>query len=103
MKQTALNNASTNYVNLERLTFLVDGVFAITMTLLVLELHLPDESTSLSKSMGWLISILLGFVDVYVAYASWILWPNAVALWGNYRRKQLQFIGNPHVKKNVRT
>lgn len=31
-----------DYVNLERLTFLVDGVFAITMTILVLELRPPE-------------------------------------------------------------
>jgi uncharacterized membrane protein len=198
----------TNYVNLERLTFLVDGVFAITMTLLVLELRLPESDTaSLSQSLlamlprlyiyfiafysianhwvvhqrmfrhitnadskmlwltilgllfitlipastaivgrypaeklaaacfslnsflqgmtiwifwayvsknykqfaahsdprllgitsqvwfvisiGWLISILLSFVNVYLTYASWILWPNLVAVWGNHRRRLL--------------
>jgi uncharacterized membrane protein len=200
---------STNYVNLERLTFLVDGVFAITITLLVLELRLPESDTaSLSQSLlamlprlyiyfiafysianhwvvhqrmfrhitnadskmlwltilgllfitlipastaivgrypaeklaaacfsansflqgmtvwifwayvsknykqfaahsdprmleitsqvwlvisiGWLVSILLSFVNVYLTYASWILWPNLVAVWGNHRRRNLQ-------------
>lgn len=202
------SNVSTNYVNLERLTFLVDGVFAITITLLVLGLRLPDSGThdlkdsllamlpqlyiyliafysianhwvvhqrafrhitsadtkllwltilgllfitlipastaivgrfpaeklalacfsvvncfqALSNwlfwtyvvkeqkqfarysdprllvitsqiwfviSMGWLISILLGFLNVYVAYASWVVWPNLVAIWGNRKRRLL--------------
>jgi TMEM175 potassium channel family protein len=197
-----------NYVNLERLTFLVDGVFAITMTLLVLELRLPESSNaSLSQSLlamlprlyiyfiafysianhwvvhqrmfrhvtsadtnmlwltilgllfitlipastaivgrypaeklaaacfsvnsflqgmtvwvfwayvsknqkqfaahsdprllgitaqvwliitiGWLISIHLSFVNVYLTYLSWILWPNLVAVWGSQRRRGL--------------
>jgi uncharacterized membrane protein len=199
---------STSYVNLERLTFLVDGVFAITMTLLVLELRPPEEGiTNLSQSLlgmlprlyiyfiafysianhfvvhqrmfrhitnadttmlwltmlgllfitlipastaivgrfpgeklaaacfsansffqaltnwlfwvyvvkkhqqfasksdprlltitsqvwliisvGWLLSIGFGFINVYVAYASWILWPNLVAVWGNRKRRLL--------------
>lgn len=211
MKKTFSNSSEpTNYVNLERLTFLVDGVFAITMTLLVLELRPPEAGTSslaegllamaprlyiyliafytianhwvvhqrmfrhitnadtlmlwltilgllfitlipastaivgrfpgeklavacfsvnsflqalsnhefwryvvrrykqfastvdprllgitsqvwLIITIGWLISILLGFVNVYLAYASWILWPNLVAVWGNRRRRALQF------------
>jgi uncharacterized membrane protein len=199
---------SINYVSLERLTFLADGVFAITMTLLVLELRPPDAGTpSLSEGLlamlprlyiyliafysianhwvvhqrmfrhitnadtgmlwltilgllfitlipastaivgrfpaeklavacfsansffqaittwifwayvvrghkqfasqsdprllaitsqvwfiitiGWLISIFLGFVNVYVAYGSWILWPNLVAVWGSHQRSLL--------------
>ena len=208
VKSLAKLSESTNYVNLERLTFLVDGVFAITMTLLVLELRLPESSAArLSQSLlailprlyiyfiafysianhwivhqrmfrhvtnadtamlwltilgllfitlipastaivgrfpaeklsaacfsansflqalttwifwayvvkrykqfasnsnprmltitsqvwliiavGWLISILLGFVNVYIAYASWIIWPNLVAIWGSHKRRQL--------------
>ena len=209
MKNKTLSNTEvTNYVNLERLTFLVDGVFAITMTLLVLELRPPEAGTSnlleglqamlprlfiyfiafysianhwivhqrafrhitgadttllwltmlgllfitlipvataivgrfpgeplavatfsansffqalvtwlfwsyvvrnqqqfasntdprllaittqvwLIIAVGWLISILLGFVNVNIAYATWILWPNLVAVWGNRQRRQL--------------
>ena len=207
-KSSSLISESTNYVNLERLTFLVDGVFAITMTLLVLELRPPESSTGhlaqsllamlprlyiyfiafysianhwvvhqrmfrhltnadskilwltildllfitlipastaivgrfpteklaaacfsvnsflqalttwglwayvlknqkqfagasdarLLKitsqiwfviSLGWLFSILFGFVNVYLTYASWILLPNLVAVWGNRRRRLL--------------
>jgi uncharacterized membrane protein len=209
MKKKSLSvNEPTNYVNLERLTFLVDGVFAITMTLLVLELRPPEAGTAplpesllamlprlyiyfiafytianhwivhqrmfrhitsadttmlwltilgllfitlipastaivgrfpgeklavacfsansflqalsnwgfwtyvvkryeqfastsdprmltitsqvwLIIALGWLISIFLGFVNVYVAYTSWIFLPNLVAIWGNRRRRLL--------------
>ena len=40
-------------------------------------------------SLGWLISVFLGFVNVTIAYASWILWPNLVGLWGNHKRRLL--------------
>lgn len=209
MKRVSPNlSRSTDYVNLERLTFLVDGVFAITLTLLVLELRPPETGTSnLAQSLlgmlprlyiyfiafysianhwvvhqrmfrhittcdttmlwltilgllfitlipastaivgrfpaeklaaacfsvnsflqamigwifwayvarhqrqfavdsdprlleitsqvwliitiGWLVSILLGFVSVYLAYVSWILLPNLVAIWGSQRRQHL--------------
>ena len=208
MKKLSPIDESTNYVNLERLTFLVDGVFAITMTLLVLELRPPETSsddlagnllamlprlylyfiafysianhwvvhqrmfrhiTSADSKMlwltilgllfitlipastaivgrypaenlaaacfsansflhslvtwafwayvlkgqrqfatdseprllritsqvwliitvGWLLSIVLGFVGVYFAYVSWILWPNLAAVWGNHQRRIL--------------
>ncbi len=208
-EKSAALSESTNYVNLERLTFLVDGVFAITITLLVLELRLPESNnTSLAEnllamlprlyiyfiafysianhwvvhqrmfrhitsadttmlwltilgllfitlipaataivgrypneklavacfsinsalqaltssmfwsyvakrqkdfatqsdprmltitsqvwliiSIGWFISIFLGYVNVYIAYVSWVLLPNLVAVWGNNRRRTLQ-------------
>jgi hypothetical protein len=40
-------------------------------------------------AVGWFISIFIGFVNVYFAYASWILWPNLVAVWGNRKRQLL--------------
>ena len=51
-------------------------------------------------TIGWLISILLGFINVYVAYTSWVLWPNLVALWGNRRRQALQFENGNEDKKD---
>jgi uncharacterized membrane protein len=207
-KKSTPASESTDYVNLERLTFLMDGVFAITITLLVLELRLPESSNtsfaenlltllprlniyliafysianhwvvhqrmfrhitsadtrilwltilgllfitlipattamigrfpgeklavacfsansffhaltnwafwsyvvkrhkqfaSLSDSRllaitsqvwfvisaGWLISIFFGYVNIYLAYASWIILPNLVAIWGSRKRRQL--------------
>ena len=226
MKRELLStNVSTNYVNLERLTFLVDGVFAITMTLLVLELRLPESNAASLRqsllalvprlyiyfiafysianhwvvhqrmfrhitsadttmlwltilgllfitlipastaivgrfpseslavacfsansflqamstwffwmyvtkrqkqfasnsdphilgitsqvwfiiSVGWLISIVLGFLNVYLAYAAWIIWPNLVGIWGSYQRNQLRATpgreSTQHVKKKDR-
>jgi uncharacterized membrane protein len=207
-KKPTSASESTNYVNIERVTFLVDGVFAITMTLLVLELRPPESGTPhlsegllamlprlyiyliafytianhwivhqrmfrhitsadtvmlwltmlgllfitlipastaivgrfpaeklavacfsansflqamtvwifwayvvknqqqfasnsdprmlkitsqvwLVITIGWLVSILLGFVNVTIAYGSWILWPNLVAVWGSHKRRLL--------------
>lgn len=222
MKKILPNNSEpANYVNLERLTFLVDGVFAITMTLLVLELRLPESGTaSLSQSLlamlprlyiyfiafysianhwvvhqrmfrhitnadskmlwltilgllfitlipastaivgrypmeklaaacfsansffqgmtiwifwayvsknhkqfathsdprmliitsqvwfvisiSWFLSILLSFVNVYLTYASWILWPNLAALWGNRQRRALQSNNSNEVGKDAK-
>ena len=43
-------------------------------------------------SVGWLVSIPLGFLNVNVAYAAWIIWPNLVALWGNAKRNRLHIL-----------
>jgi len=210
-------NEIPSYVNLERLTFLVDGVFAITITLLVLELRPPEEGlTNLKEgllamlprlyiyliafysianhwvvhqrmfrhitsadttllwltmlellfitlipvttaivgrfpaeklaaacfsansffhalanwgfwvhvekkhkqyasnsdpdllaitsrvwliiSLGWLMSIVLGYINVYIAYASWILLPNLVAIWASHQRRLISIKQNPNRK-----
>ena len=207
-KQALAASELAGYINLERLTFLVDGIFAITMTLLVLELRPPEEGISnLTESLvtmlprlyvyfiafysianywvahqrlfrhitrvntvilwltiiellfitltpactaiigrfpgqklaaatfsgnsflhalacwaswaylarnhrqfaqdsdervlaisakvwliimvGWLFAILLGFFNVYMAYASWIVWPNLAAVWRNHKGRLL--------------
>ena len=66
-KNLSIIGESTNYVNLERLTFLVDGVFAITMTLLVLELRLPESGTAnLSQSLlAMLPRLYIYFIAFY--------------------------------------
>jgi uncharacterized membrane protein len=43
-------------------------------------------------AMGWLASIPLGFINVYIAYAAWIILPNAVGLWGARKRRYIQAI-----------
>jgi uncharacterized membrane protein len=43
-------------------------------------------------AIGWLISIPLSFINVYIAYAAWIILPNTVGLWGNYRRGRLHAV-----------
>ena len=43
-------------------------------------------------STGWLISTLLGFLNVNVAYAAWIIWPNLVGVWGNAKRRKLKVL-----------
>ena len=40
-------------------------------------------------SIGWLISILLGYINVNAAYVAWVAWPNLVAGWAKYKRRSL--------------
>jgi uncharacterized membrane protein len=47
-------------------------------------------------AIGWLVSIPLGFINVYAAYVSWIIWPNLVGIWGNHTRRRLHAV--KHVK-----
>jgi uncharacterized membrane protein len=62
---------SSNYVNLKRLTFLVDGVFAITMALLVLELC-PPEATSdnLAQSLPAMLPRLYIYLIAFYSLVS---------------------------------
>ena len=74
-KNLPLVSEPTNYVNLERLTFLVDGVFAITMTLLVLELRIPEaNTTSLSQSLLAMVPRLyIYFIAFYSIANHWVV------------------------------
>lgn len=68
-------NESINYVNLERLTFLVDGVFAITITLLVLELRLPEEGMTqlVNGLLGMLPRLFIYFIAFYSLANHWVV------------------------------
>jgi uncharacterized membrane protein len=41
-------------------------------------------------TLGWFTAALLGFINVNLAYASWILWPNLAAVWGSRMRQHLK-------------
>src|SRR5574339_99844 len=76
MKKTiSTAGTSHNFVSLERLTFLVDGIFAITMTLLVLDLR-PQESTStgLGQSLPLMLPrLLIYFIAFYSIANYWLI------------------------------
>jgi uncharacterized membrane protein len=62
------------YVNLERLTFLVDGVFAITLTLLVLELRLPEGLVSLPAGLlAMSPRLYIYFIAFYSIANHWVV------------------------------
>jgi uncharacterized membrane protein len=66
-------NALTNFINLERLIFLVDGVFAITLTLLVLDLRPPEaEASTLAQGLlGMLPRLLVYLIAFYTIANHW--------------------------------
>jgi hypothetical protein len=51
----------------ERLLTLVDGVFAISMTLLVLDVRVPDDVPDTAAAFGDNVGVLLGRLGVFVA------------------------------------
>jgi uncharacterized membrane protein len=58
-------------LNLDRLAFLIDGVFAISLTLLVLDLKLPDESGApLAEALRSLIPRLAIYLFAFVTIAN---------------------------------
>jgi uncharacterized membrane protein len=64
---------ASNAVNLERLIFLVDGVFAITMTLLVLELRPPEvDASHLAEGLRqWLPGLFVYLIAFYTIANHW--------------------------------
>lgn len=53
----------TNLLPLDRLVFLIDGVFAITLTLLILDLKLPEDAGS---SLGLAMKDMLPRLAIYL-------------------------------------
>jgi uncharacterized membrane protein len=64
--ETRLYNAEQNRVGLERLMFFSDAVFAIAITILVLDIHLPSGVDLASGDQ--LLSSLLALWPKYLAY-----------------------------------
>lgn len=60
----------TSYMDTARLETLVDGIFAIAMTLLVLTLVVPDLSGQLSNAAltNALVNLLPNFIAVFVSF-----------------------------------
>lgn len=78
-----VNNATLgNFVNTNRLEALVDGIFAIAMTLLVLTLAVPDIAEPLSNEA--VINALQGLIPAfYVLILSFLL---LAVFWSNHHR-----------------
>jgi uncharacterized membrane protein len=73
-KTQTLTDPAT-YVNQERLIFLVDGVFAITMTLLVLELRPPElDTTHLVEALRAMLPRLYIYLIAFYSIANhWVV------------------------------
>jgi uncharacterized membrane protein len=67
----------------ERLIFFSDAVFAIAITVLVLEIHLPEKASEMNNAE--LFSALIGLFPQYLAYV--ISFLVIGSLWMNHHRK----------------
>jgi uncharacterized membrane protein len=67
------DSAHSGFLSLDRLVFLINGVFAITLTLLVLDLR-PPESGSLARGlMGMLPRLCVYLVAFYAIANEWVI------------------------------
>ena len=71
MKDDKEINTLTDFINIERLIFLVDGIFAITLTLLVLDLRPPEaEASKLAESLLGMLPRLLVYLIAFYTIAN---------------------------------
>ncbi|MGE5123653.1 MAG: TMEM175 family protein [Acidobacteriaceae bacterium] len=79
------HTAEQNRIGLERLMFFSDAVFAIAITVLILDIHLPEGGEAAND--GELLSILVGLWHQYLAYviSFWVIG----IYWINHHRKFL--------------
>jgi uncharacterized membrane protein len=75
MKDDKEINTLTDFINIERLIFLVDGIFAITLTLLVLDLRPPEaEASKLAEGLlGMLPRLLVYLIAFYTIANHWTI------------------------------
>lgn len=82
-KEKELKKLQTDRFGLERLIFFSDAVFAIAITLLVLEIRLPSGMESMGEVQ--LLESLLGIWHKYLAYA--VSFMVVGAFWISHHRK----------------
>jgi uncharacterized membrane protein len=68
---TTIQKHESPFSELGRLTLLVDGVFAVAMTLLVLDLKLPVGSNDLSTALKQLIPSFVVYIIVFASIAGY--------------------------------
>jgi uncharacterized membrane protein len=61
----------SHFVDLGRLTFLIDGVFAVVITILVLDLRLPDKTGSLVANLKEIFPAFLVYLLVFASIAGY--------------------------------
>jgi uncharacterized membrane protein len=62
---------SSLFLDLGRLTFLIDGVFAVSLTLLVLDLKLPEGQGDLISSLRQMLPAFLVYLIVFASIAGY--------------------------------
>ena len=68
---TTIQKHESPFKDLSRLITLVDGVFAVALTLLVLDLKLPQGNTALSKSLVQMIPSFVVYIIVFASIAGY--------------------------------
>jgi len=62
---------NTQSLDMGRLTFLIDGVIAVSMTLLVLDLKLPEGNGNLANALRQMLPGLLVYLIIFSSVAGY--------------------------------